>query len=325
MGKHDIAILNGSILNGLMKMAKVDGFKCWVKRISHFTLGLALLLMPKAVVANDALSTNAMSTSQIEIKVNNELPYLVLIAKPQKAAPKKGWPVVILLDGNRTLPIAKDFAPDALLIGIGYPTEKREDIIARRYYDLTPHAPADKIPFKDGEKAPDTGGEVAFRNLITKTILPRIKKDYPVDDKQITLFGHSLGGLFVMNTLISDDRTTFNTFCAADPSIWWNGHQFMTDLKAFRHLDTMRTRLLIEVSGQRTVHKNIDEAQKKRINDLRSGPNGKDVSVFLQENTQIKTTFHRFEDKNHGTMIAPSIKDCLNFSLNEQFKPHHSN
>lgn len=325
MGKHDIAILNGSILNGLMKMAKVDGFNLWVKRISHFTLGLAFLLMPKAVVANDAPSTSAMSTSQIEIKGDNELPYLVLIAKPQKAAPKKGWPVVILLDGNRTLPIAKNFAPNALLVGVGYPTDKPEDIVARRYYDLTPYAPADKIPFKDSEKAPNTGGEVAFRNLIMKTILPRVKKDYPVDDKQITLFGHSLGGLFVMNTLISDDRTTFNTFCAADPSIWWNGHQFMTDVKAFRHFDTMRARMLIEVSGTTRVPNDIDEAQKKRIHDLRIGPNGKNVSVFLQKNTHIKTTFHRFKDKTHGTMIVPSVKDCLNFSLNKQFKPHYSN
>lgn len=241
--------------------------------------------------------------------------YRLFIEVPDTEPPKQGWPLIVLLDGNTTFPLARAATPNAILLGIGYPTDDRATIVERRYFDLTPHADPDKIPLRPNTKAPQTGGEVLFRKLITKTILPNIKNTYAVDTSQITLFGHSLAGLFVMNTVISSDNAQFNTFCAADPSIWWNGHSFMTQLQAFKKPDSFHPRLLIEVSGQKTIHNDMSEEQKKRLNDLRSGPNGKDVSDYLKTEKGMNNEFRRFNDKNHGTMIAPSIKDCLAFSL----------
>lgn len=237
------------------------------------------------------------------------------IAAPDKAPPKDGFPLIVLLDANVTFDMAKALHPDAVLLGLGYPTSEKSTIVERRFFDLTGFAKPDKIPLKDGMMAPKTGGEKDFRRFLVDDVLPMIKKDYPVNAKNITLYGHSLSGLFVMNTLLSADHGNFHTYCAADPSIWWNGHEFIATLQNYKKPDSFNPQLLIEISGLKTHHAQMSDNKKKRIADLRSGPNGQDVWQILKDRKKIEGAFFRFDDKNHGTMIAPSIHDCLAFSL----------
>lgn len=289
-------------------------------RLNHYPMALVAIgflsfLATVTAFASSMPKDRAVTSGQKDIIAADGKPYRLFIAQPDGAAPDKGWPLVVLLDGNMTFPLAQSLHPKALLVGIGYPTERKEEIVQRRFFDLTTKAPSDKIPTRPGAQTPQTGGEAAFKDLIINKILPDLKATYPIDDNRKTLFGHSLGGLFVMNTLISQDKYAFQTYCAADPSIWWNSHEFMARLERFQKPSDFSTRLLIETSGMRTDHKKIGDEQKKRIADLRSGPNGKDVSNYLKNKKHIDNSFHRFDDKNHGTMVAPSIKDCLAFTL----------
>ncbi|WP_077972383.1 alpha/beta hydrolase [Bartonella apihabitans] len=240
----------------------------------------------------------------------------LFIAVPEKPAPREGFPLVLLLDGNTTFKPAIKQAPDAVIVAIGYSTDEKKEIVKRRFYDLTSYAPADKIPLREGMEAPKTGGEEEFRSLIEKKILPEIFKHLPVNRNNITFFGHSLGGLFVMKSFLSAESHGFSTYCAADPSIWWNGHEFMEKLGAYNKPEGFKSRLLIETSGIKTHHKNVTESNKKPVKDLHSGPNGKDVSEILRKTKAVDNTFYSFSDKNHGTMLAPAIKDCLHFALN---------
>lgn len=272
--------------------------------------------MAKAEETTDYDKNTAVNMPQSITDVTNKQgkTFRLFIAKPDKTPPVEGWPLVILLDGNVTFDMAKALHPQAVLLGIGYPTGERSEIVGRRFYDLTSFAPQNKIPLREGTKPPKTGGEKDFRRFIVDDVLPVIAKDYPVNGKKITLYGHSLGGLFVMNTLLSQDHAKFHTYCAADPSIWWNGHEFITTLQNYKKHDSFNPQLLIETSALKTHHNDVTQS-KKRITDLRSGPNGQNVSQILAEQKGIANAFFRFDDKNHGTMIAPSIKDCLAFSL----------
>lgn len=242
--------------------------------------------------------------------------YRLFIAVPEKPVPREGFPLVLLLDGNTTFKPAIKQAPDAVIVAIGYSTDEKKEIVKRRFYDLTSYAPADKIPLREGMEAPKTGGEEEFRSLIEKKILPEILMELPVNRNNITFFGHSLGGLFVMKSFLSAESHGFSTYCAADPSIWWNGHEFMEKLAAYNKPEGFKSRLLIETSGIKTHHKNVTETNKKPVKDLHSGPNGKDVSEILRKTKAVENTFYSFSDKNHGTMLAPAIKDCLHFALN---------
>ncbi len=253
--------------------------------------------------------------------------YRLFIAVPEKPAPREGFPLVLLLDGNTTFKPAIRQAPDAVIVAIGYSTDEKKEIVKRRFYDLTSYAPADKIPLREGMEAPKTGGEEEFRSLIEKKILPEIFKHLPVNRNNITFFGHSLGGLFVMKSFLSAESHGFSTYCAADPSIWWNGHEFIEKLAAYHKPEGLKSRLLIETSGIKTHHKNVTEPNKKPVKDLHSGPNGKDVSEILRKTKAVDNTFYSFSDKNHGTMLSPAIKDCLHFALNaknfkQQKHPH---
>ena len=264
----------------------------------------------------------AQATSEETIKAgkrheNSEIRrYRLFIAVPEKPAPREGFPLVLLLDGNTTFKPAIRQAPDAVIVAIGYSTDEKKEIVKRRFYDLTSYAPADKIPLREGMETPKTGGEEEFRSLIEKKILPEILMELPVDRNNITFFGHSLGGLFVMKSFLSADSHGFSTYCAADPSIWWNGHEFMEKLAAYNKPEGFKSRLLIETSGIKTHHKNVTESNKKPVKDLHSGPNGKDVSEILRKTKAVDNTFYSFSDKNHGTMLSPAIKDCLHFALN---------
>lgn len=242
--------------------------------------------------------------------------YRLFIAVPEKPAPREGFPLVLLLDGNTTFKPAIRQAPDAVIVAIGYSTDEKKEIVKRRFYDLTSYAPADKIPLREGMEAPKTGGEEEFRSLIEKKILPEIFKHLPVNRANVTFFGHSLGGLFVMKSFLSAESHGFSTYCAADPSIWWNGHEFMEKLGAYNKPEGLKSRLLIETSGIKTHHKNVTESNKKPVKDLHSGPNGKDVSEILRKTKAVDNTYYSFSDKNHGTMLSPAIKDCLQFALN---------
>ncbi|MBH9987554.1 alpha/beta hydrolase [Bartonella sp. W8098] len=264
----------------------------------------------------------AQATSEETIKAgkrheNSEIRrYRLFIAVPEKPAPREGFPLVLLLDGNTTFKPAIKQAPDAVIVAIGYSTDEKKEIVKRRFYDLTSYAPADKIPLREGMEAPKTGGEEEFRSLIEKKILPEILMELPVNRANVTLFGHSLGGLFVMKSFLSAESQGFSTYCAADPSIWWNGHEFMEKLAAYNKPEGLKSRLLIETSGIKTHHKNVTESNKKPVKDLHSGPNGKDVSEILRKAKAVDNTFYSFSDKNHGTMLSPAIKDCLHFALN---------
>jgi predicted alpha/beta superfamily hydrolase len=67
---------------------------------------------------------------------------------------------------------------------------------------------------------PTSGGGTNFLHFLRDELIPYINKNYPSDGDN-TLWGHSLGGLFVINALLNEPNT-FKSYIAVDPSLWWD-------------------------------------------------------------------------------------------------------
>ena len=189
--------------------------------------------------------------------------YRILIARPEQPAPPGGFPVVYLLDGNAVFatmveavrlqsrrPERTGVVP-AIIVGIGYPTE--QPFSAERYYDFTLPVPPEALPAKPGGGAwPAHGGAQAFLAFIEEELKPQLERELPIDCGRQTIFGHSLGGLFVLHTLLSKPQA-FSTYIAGSPSIHWNPAGIAEQERGFAQLvkgQAVRLNALITVGEQ---------------------------------------------------------------------------
>jgi predicted alpha/beta superfamily hydrolase len=70
------------------------------------------------------------------------------------------------------------------------------------------------------EQFKTSGGATNFLKFIKEELIPYINKTYPSNGEN-TLWGHSFGGLFVINAMLLEPNT-FKSYIAADPSLWWD-------------------------------------------------------------------------------------------------------
>jgi len=68
--------------------------------------------------------------------------------------------------------------------------------------------------------SPTSGGAANFLAFIKNELLPYIDKKYPTSGIN-TLYGHSMGGLFSMYTLVEAPQL-FTSYIITDPSLWWD-------------------------------------------------------------------------------------------------------
>lgn len=154
--------------------------------------------------------------------------YRVRIATPKAAPPAAGHPVVYLLDGNAALMELDERLLDSLtthgdapvLVFIADDSALRIDAVGRSL-DYTP------ARYSDGRVETDpldpqrrTGGAAAFAQLIATAIRPQVEARVAVDRQRQTLWGHSYGGLFVLQVLLTQPQL-FQHYVAVDPSLWW--------------------------------------------------------------------------------------------------------
>ncbi|WP_367867270.1 alpha/beta hydrolase-fold protein [Pedobacter sp. WC2423] len=65
-----------------------------------------------------------------------------------------------------------------------------------------------------------SGGADKFLGFLKNELIPYINRKYPSNGDN-TLWGHSLGGLFVTYALLNEPQT-FKSYIAVDPSLWWD-------------------------------------------------------------------------------------------------------
>ena len=222
----------------------------------------------------------------------------VQLPKEYKAGSQDKYPVLYLTDGEWNAGLMAEvqawsrqwgFTPPIIMVGIAnsYPGGNNQ-----RGRDLTPTG-------KNG-----AGGGPAFLSFIKNELIPYINKTYPSNGSNI-LWGHSLGGMFVLYTLFKEPQL-FDAYIAADPSLWWdNGYMLRL---ADSSLPTLKGVKSLFVTGRTR-----SPWHEMRIDSL---------EMLLKEKApaglQWKTV--AYPDETHVSQQYKSAYDGLKYTLAPAFK-----
>lgn len=191
-------------------------------------------------------------------------PFTISVAAPA-VAPEAQVPVLFVVDGDLVFGMAAEIAramssvgglPAHYVVGIGYDAGYAE-FLKLRTADLTPPLGA---AAGEGMGALGTmigsernGGADAFLALLVDRLMPEVAERYPdTAGGERILFGHSLGGLFAVNALLTRPDS-FSSYIISSPSLWWDGFSILRKLPAWgaRLADLPRQpRIFVDVGGK---------------------------------------------------------------------------
>lgn len=170
--------------------------------------------------------------TSVQVVEHDGARYRIFTAWPQEPAPPAGYPIVYLLDADAAFGTLVETirmrsrrpdatgVPPSLVVGVSLVVDQAGDK-ARRTRDFTPRGlmpPAGEWP---ADATPETGGADIFLSFLVNDVRRMIEGAYDIDASRRTIVGHSLGGFFVLHALFSRP-SSFATFVAASPSIWWD-------------------------------------------------------------------------------------------------------
>lgn len=234
----------------------------------------------------------------------NNYPYILDIYVPDEAPPADGFSVIIVLDGTRYSKLfhetvtnqirnrVKTNIEPAVIVGIGH---QEQDIPKQRFYDFTAPAAEYHFPVRRGRamKEVPAGGAEYFMDYLIHQIIPLLLEKYTINKNKISIYGHSLGGLFVLWSYLTYPNV-FYKYAAISPSIWWNNHELVTRLQHVEHSYTAP--LYISVGGN-------------------EGDMVVDAESFFTKAIQkgINSEFFIAEDENHASVIPTTLSRVLRF------------
>ena len=160
---------------------------------------------------------------------------------------KRNYPVLYVVDGGpdqdfphlaglmQSREINDTFSP-VILVGI--------ETVNRRY-QITP--PVTDVAAYVSEIGVEPGGSADFRRFIEDELKPWVNHKYRTSGRD-AIMGESLGGLFVIETLMEAPEM-FDDFIAVNPSLWWEGMTYGTEA-ATRLSSNLRDKRLYLTSSE---------------------------------------------------------------------------
>lgn len=167
-----------------------------------------------------------VSTLTIKSSVLGEDRVILVRTPPGYDASKISYPVLYMTDGDAhmahtssTIEFLARNGRISELIVVGIPnTDRTRDLTPTK---ATPNA----------AQFPTAGGADKFLKFIETELIPEIEKRYRVQPYRI-LAGHSLGGLFVIHTMITRPEL-FKSYIAVSPSLQWSGQATLKRAEEF--------------------------------------------------------------------------------------------
>ncbi|MDR3182590.1 MAG: prolyl oligopeptidase family serine peptidase [Planctomycetaceae bacterium] len=255
--------------------------------------------------------------------------YKIAVGIPKADVPEKGFPVLYMLDGNAALAALDDKLFSRLsgtlpvIVTIGYDTELRFDVVSRAF-DYTPAMPDGTQP-KD-ERGRKGGGADVFAALIETKIKPKAESLVRIDKNRQAIWGHSYGGLFVLNTLFRHSEM-FQNYIAVSPSLWQQRGAIFQYEKDFAAKEPKRDfRLLLfhgtdEKKAERTG--DADNPVRQKMQDMRrSVPADAGRELSLRLRTVLRESeYAELKGLTHGQTFGASLETALRFIQNGGVTP----
>lgn len=240
--------------------------------------------------------------------------YRVRLAIPVHAASTAGYPVLYLLDGNAALmALREDWLAELqqgqppVLVMIGPATDLRLDLPGR-VFDYTPQPATGVGTLDPALNGLATGGAAAFRQLLSTQIRPEVARRVALDASRQGIWGHSLGGLFVLDTLRCC-TASFSHFVAASPSLWWQSGLLLQRFERFAPSARVNV-LVLQGAAER---KPGGAALSARAQAMAAVPASaaRELSQRLAGLAGINASYHEFPGLDHGPMFAASLRSAL--------------
>lgn len=116
-----------------------------------------------------------------------------------------------------------------IIVGISYHSQ---DSFARdrRFLDFTPKKEKKSLIDDKRKDFPDGGQIDAFLSQLNR-VHEYILKNYLIRESKIGFWGHSLGGLCVLESYLSQKLPFITDYLAVSPSLWWDQEVFFKKLE----------------------------------------------------------------------------------------------
>ena len=149
-----------------------------------------------------------------------------------------------------------------------------------------------------------SGGSADFLNIILSEIAPWVEQHAQLDANNRAIWGHSYGGLFVLDSLLNSEY--FSHYFAASPSLSWAEQRMITKIKSSqiqqakqKHLWLMEGDLFNIPSQQQSPNFDSNGINKNR----------EILSIFNQQGLDAK--FLIYPNLKHGEVFKASLLDVL--------------
>jgi hypothetical protein len=173
------------------------------------------------------------------------------------------------------------------------------------------------------------GGADAFLAFMVDTLRPEIAARYPpTDGGEQVLFGHSLGGLFAANALLTRPGA-FSAFIVSSPSLWWDGFSIFQKLPAFKdrlQALPLKPRVFVDVGGKEQdppksvpqgLGVTLEEAQAQ-IHAARMVDAAKEFADALSKAGVADMRHVAFAEDDHTSVAPAAILHGLRFALRRE-------
>lgn len=265
--------------------------------------------------------------------------YRVRIALPWIPPLGEGYPVLLVLDGDpfwacfgeavRLRSLAREIAP-AVVVGVSYPDADIQTSLDLRNRDFIPSrtSPQGLATAREWlSRSREFAGSDDFRRMLCEEVLPQVRAHVPLASGPALLWGHSLGGLFVLETVFRMPGF-FAAAVASDPAVFWDDAVVLKDLPDFERAVTDREavpRLLIAVSEKAQLPYNehfpgppdLREAMSRRWTEARN------LDRCVELGTRLAALFGPpgYEartivvPRDHNGMVLECLNTVLDFLL----------
>lgn len=265
--------------------------------------------------------------------------YRVRVAQPWIPPLGAGYPVLLVLDGDpfwacfaeavRLRALAREIVP-AIVVGVGYPDADIQTSLDLRNRDFiptqtSPHGLAVAREWLSRTK--EFAGSDDFRRTLCEEVLPKVRHCVPQASGPALLWGHSLGGLFVLETAFRMPQA-FAALVASDPAVFWDDAVVLKDLPTFEQAVTTgeaAPRVLIAISEKAQLPYNehfpgppeMREAMSRRWTEARNLDRCIELGARLAAlpgtaGYEARTLVVR---RDHNGMVFECLNEVLDFLL----------
>jgi predicted alpha/beta superfamily hydrolase len=282
-------------------------------RTSHSALLAAVLAVVSLPAFPAELEGAKHVNSATQFTVRSEIlkeGRVVLVYLPDtyggESARQKRNPVLYLLDGRAYFEVTTGIAhhlgswnaavqwiPDLIVVAIQN---------TKRSRDMTP------THMTEGPYSSGSGGAAAFRRFLESELMPAVDNQFRTSEERI-LVGHSLAGLFVLDTFLERPHL-FDAYIASDPSLWWDNNLLARKLVALSSGRPVKSvRLYIAQANSPDSTPGEHDAHKAGITAFRA--------AFEAAKWPVRYSYQYFEDENHFSVPLQAIYRGLLFAFHD--------